>query len=499
MRFLVASVALVAIGGCLALGSLDGFTVGGGGTGGTGGGAAGGAGGSGGSAGNGGGGMAPCTGPDACGDASDIVVPFTATGGVTITDVDRVEQGGVVVVGIFSGTLSLPDGGGSQPATNATDGFIVELEPDGSYRNHELVEEADDTGRLFVDYDPNGDVIVVGGSAATPGGSCTAAGFFARAFDRALTDQIGDRCLPATGTAYDVVGIVPNSDTYANVVGSFTGMIDTEGGPVTATNLDGAVVGFSSIDTPSADVISGAGDEVIRAVENNSGMIQTLFAGDFTENAVITHPKDNDVDLTASGGSDVFLVSTDGAGNEFVVEHFSGAGTHRAVGLALNEGDTRGVLLVEGTGPFAVPTQSAIDMAPSSVAVVDFIPPIGDVVDTPLMHIRTSRLAGPGLSAVDLSLLASGAFFIGGQADGVVTVEDSDGTCGTEAFLLLVDGPQVSARQRCGTGGQTVGGVTHVGTDGLVAVFNVPANETIMLAGNPHGHTQDAAYVLIQP
>ncbi len=496
--------ALTLVGGCLALGSLDDYAVRSSGAGGTGasmapgGGAVGGAGGTGGNGGAGG----DCTAlePGECAAANDVVQQFTGAGEIVVTDIDHTFGDGVVMVGLFSGTVQL---GAAQISATGTDGFIYEVDSDGNYVAHMVLPEADAGSDIQVDFDESNGLVAVGGTYHEMAPGCGAGvGLFARLLtldtstnpntlrSAYLSDLV---CLAAVGgTTVRVHDVAMTGDGagsgWVNLAGAFAGTI----GGLTSDGTDGLLMEFDVDGTAGTPLIfGGSGDQVVRAVEENPSN-QYLVAGDFSERIEVTIAQNAGGDLSenvqAVGNRDLFVATIDrhpDFGNLKLTAMGGVGATHQLEALSFAPQQTRAVILARMSGNISVGAMAITGPTATDAAIlIDFISPYDS--DRLFQYVQHIILSAAVLNATLVTQTVGNVIHVAGTARGPITVGDGVTVeptgCAEDAFILSLNGTSLAGpAQRCGDGTQTLGGLTWLGTTGLAAVIGVPSGSQIDL------------------
>jgi hypothetical protein len=512
MRFIAMSLAgVVALGGCLLLDPLNDVSLGSaGGAGGTGGG-----GGIGGGA-TGGGGGTPCDNvvPQPC-DA--LTVPTGVTGIIEVTDmafldgpmaVDR----RTITVGTVTDTVNI---GSAQLGGQGTRGFVLVQDTTGAVIATTELGEATAGSKLFVDVSGNDNSIVVGGNFES-GSACsppvTAPGLFLTRLvleppNLSVFDANYPGCIAASGVLEPKSIAIDGTDS-ASLAGGLNGTLsDAQGVHASTGGQSGFIFGVPPAGPPSAFVLGGSGDSIIRGIETNhlSSGPEWVLLGDFSGQLTITIPTTGsplEETQVASGNRDLFIASIDrfdGNANLAFLKLGSDGGHHEAVGLSIHNTGPAYTLAANIIGDLVVPEPITIaGSSPRSGVVMTFEPPRDDdagLFDYLAHHLITS--GGDGVELTDVSV-GNGHAILGGYAaddlivsDGVRPVaEFATEGCQRDLFLMSLL-PASADVQRCGDGMQTLHAVTRYGPEAtdITAAMSVGRDGEALIgnAGGPSG------------
>lgn len=415
--------------------------------------------------------------PGTCngGDAFQL----NGSGSVEVTDMALLDgQGGMVLVGRFSGTFSPPGGGPQLDAGGETEGFLLELDGSGDYVAHLVIAEADETSVLRVAvHSVSTDIVVAAKYENGASGGCTSpAGVFAMrlGYDASMggflsrfpnpLEVVCIEAVPGTELHVNDVGVYPETP-YIQVVGAFDGTL----GGATSQGLDGFAISIdeSGVVEP-LDLVTGSGDATVVAAMPSWPNNEWLLVGHFTGVMEFAVPMDAQT-RTAANGTDLFAISYDGFAGDpnLTITTFSSlGGDHRAVGLAYDAAaPTNAVLLAQLDGGIFVSGNVINGEGGTAALAMAFQVPV-DSTSTPFaLHdaylLRAAQITPHLIAGVE------GNFLLAGEAVGPVSVMQSGNVigeiasqgCQRDAFMMSIVGNTISLPQRCGDGQQQLAAI----------------------------------------
>ncbi len=436
---------------------------------------------------------------------------LNGSGEVEVTDMAAVDQGGVVLVGRFTGVLS-PQSGPQLDAGAGTMGFLLELDSAGDYVAHLLLPEVDAESepRVAVDAD-SGQVAVAGKYRAATGGGCT---FEAGIFVRRVSFSKGSGYTTAFGNGAEVVciggnaatdievndvGIYPE-DLYVHVAGSFNGKLAGQ----QSQGVDGFGVSVDPMGVASPIFrLAGSGDATVVATMPSHPNHEWLLFGHFSGlmEVGVGDIADNH---TATKGNDLFLISYDDNSDDpnlSVTIMPTAGGAHQALGLAYDPSmpDVAVLLAQLDDGVNIAGNEINADGGRAALALLFQVP-----VDT--THAAFDALGDHVLRAPQLAprfIAGNGnSFYVAGEAAGDVVVEH-DGArigsipasgCQRDAFVVRLSGSDsIAAPSRCGDGQQQLSALTDGPGATVVMAITVPAGGAL---GDTTVETGRDAFVL---
>lgn len=463
------------------------------------GGAGGQAGGGGGQAGGGGdqaggGGSIPC-GPEpqnTCTATEETTLAGGSAGTITVTDVVRLYESSVALVGTYTGTVDF--GGNTQlTAGSGTSGFVVEID-DGGVVGLADIPEATAGSKLFVDYAPSLLQVAVGGRYG-PGSDCGGSeGLFIRRFDLSYATVNPVVCEEVTASQWDVTDV-----TISDALGyiTLTGWLDGAIGGMTSDNIDGFTYSVDPDNAmPDPFLFTGPGDSVVSAIDAAPAIDNvTLLAGHFSGDMTFSFDSalgPQTVDVTATGQTDLWVMAIDRfeGDPQLSVRTFGGTeGDHRMIAMTTDTAagaERRTHLLATLDGPIDL---GGVDVAstgrPTALALT-FDAPNGVAAYGYRDHYVIDADA---LGALDMSARGN-VIFVGGHARGLLSATKSDQptldvataqACLDDAFILMLEPDLFSVSdQRCGDGAQLFEGIAATDT-GFAAALTIPAGASIDL------------------
>lgn len=246
-------------------------------------------------------------------------------------------SGGVVVTGSLAGSADF--GGGVLTSAGATDLFLASYDAGGALLWAKRFGDVGAQSGSDVAVDAQGNVIVVGdvaGSIDFGGGALASAG----AADVVVAKLDANGALiwaKIFGDAAAQNGRSVGVDAMGNVhvTGSFAGKIDFGGGALTSAGATD--VFLAKLESATGDLLWG------KRFGDAAAQVGKELAVDGLGNVVVTGDVAGKTNfggglLTSAGGTDVFVASFDGAGNNAWAKLFGNAGNQTSGGVAADAG-----------------------------------------------------------------------------------------------------------------------------------------------------------------
>lgn len=250
--------------------------------------------------------------------------------------------GNIFIAGAFLGSIDF--GGGSLVSAGNQDIFVAKLDPGGALLWAKRFGDAAFQSIYSIAVDPGGGVAMIGsfkGVVDFGGGPLTSSGSETVCVVKldAMGNHVFSKRFGEGGPAYGP-GIAVDAAGNVLVTGSFTSSIDLGGGPLTTTGSD-AFIG--KLSPAGAHIWSR---QSTGAMDSSSRKIAADAAGTVRVSGNFAGTVDmGSGPLTSQGEDDVFLAAYDAAGTPLWSKAFGGPASESMYGMA---GDAAGNTLITG-------------------------------------------------------------------------------------------------------------------------------------------------------